>query len=203
VDFGGPLTAEAASSAAPKAPKTGAPLGRRPLSACLPHRAPAPAALGSAAQEVWDRRCGVAKTLQLGMPLDQIQAVDNIRGWLKERLDEGEWRDRWLDLMAWSAGCCVNQPDAMRRLVGWLSSRKQRVVFLSDGIDDVFQELGSCETQQRALRALLQDVPNWLRQDPERWVGAVIFVGRYTSRTLCGRTRVNSWPGMTLTLYVG
>jgi hypothetical protein len=137
-----------------------------------------PQNLGSAAQEVRDRRFEAARTLQSGNPLNQNQAADKIRDWLKEPLHESAWRDHWLDLMAWAAGFHVNESGARRQLVEWLASRNQKVVFLFDGIEDLFQELDTSEAQQRGLRALLQDVPNWLEQQPGRWVGTIVFVRR-------------------------
>lgn len=124
------------------------------------------------------RRADTARALQLRDPLEEVQVGDKVRGWLKEDLHEGEWREQWLDLMAWAVGCRVNESGASRHMVEWLAARNQKVVFLFDGIEDLFQELVSSERQQRSLRALLQDVPNWLEQQPGRWVGVIVFVRR-------------------------
>jgi metal-responsive CopG/Arc/MetJ family transcriptional regulator len=81
--------------------------------------------------------------------------------------------------MAWSCGV-IDMPGAISRLLARLTERGQSVVFLLDGIEQVFQELDSSEAQRRAVRALLQDVPNWLRENGDNRVGAIIFVQRST-----------------------
>jgi MinD-like ATPase involved in chromosome partitioning or flagellar assembly len=138
-----------------------------------------PKNLGGAAQEILTScRQGTARELALGEPLNAGQIEDKVRGWLKEDLHEGEWRERWLDLMAWTTAFRVNEPGAGRHLAEYLATRRQVLLFPFDGIEDLFQDLLSSEPQQRALRALLQDVPNWLEQQPGRRVGALVFVRR-------------------------
>jgi MinD-like ATPase involved in chromosome partitioning or flagellar assembly len=129
-------------------------------------------------QTLQERRRETAVALGVDEPLDAVQIEDKVRDWIKEDLHEGEWRERWLDLIAWSAGCQPHKTGARRVLAEQLSARQLRVVFLFDGIEDLFQELVSSEPQRRGLRALLQDVPNWLEQQPGRRVGALIFVRR-------------------------
>jgi hypothetical protein len=130
-------------------------------------------------REECGRRYEVSAKLGLGRPFGGILSVEMIRCWLKENPNESGWRDRWLDLMAWSCGV-IDMPGAISRLLARLTERGQSVVFLLDGIEQVFQELDSSEAQRRAVRALLQDVPNWLRENGDNRVGAIIFVQRST-----------------------
>ncbi len=47
---------------------------------------------------------------------------------------------------------------------------------LVDGLEDLFSDIDGNERQQHALRALLQDVPEWLRQQPGQPLGILVFV---------------------------
>jgi hypothetical protein len=52
------------------------------------------------------------------------------------------------------------------------------VLVIIDGLEDLFQNFANDETQQTALRALIQEVPEWLGQQPSRPLGILIFVRR-------------------------
>jgi hypothetical protein len=47
-----------------------------------------------------------------------------------------------------------------------------------DGLEDLFQHFATAEAEQTALRALLQEVPEWLGQQPGRPLGILVFVRR-------------------------
>src|SRR5262249_47317488 len=49
-------------------------------------------------------------------------------------------------------------------------------VFLFDGLEDIFPFLERKDVEQIALGALLQGVPNYLREVPDSPVGIVVFV---------------------------
>ncbi len=120
----------------------------------------------------------VSEALGLSSVLNPFEALDLVQSWVRENLHEGQWRDRWLDLMAWSIGFQVNEPGAGRALSEFLRSAPHRVLFVVDGLEDLFQDISSSELEQRAVRALIQDVPNWLEQVPERKLGMLVFVRR-------------------------
>lgn len=54
--------------------------------------------------------------------------------------------------------------------------KKQQLIVVIDGLEDLFQNFDNDENQQKALRALLQEVPDWLGQQPGRLLGIIIFV---------------------------
>jgi MinD-like ATPase involved in chromosome partitioning or flagellar assembly len=116
--------------------------------------------------------------LRLAAPLDHFGINDAVDDALTKTLHQGNWRDLWLDLLAWTLGFENQIEGAGRRLPEHLKSAKKRVLFLFDGLEDIFQNLSGNERQQIALRALLQDVPNWLDQNPDRSIGMLIFVRR-------------------------
>ena len=91
-------------------------------------------------------------------------------------MHEGEWREYWLNILAWSLGFEVNEEGVGRRFADHLRERKQRVVAIIDGLEDLFLQVSSDENEQKAVRALLQDVPEWLEQQPFRPIGILVFI---------------------------
>lgn len=129
---------------------------------------------------VWLRNKAVQVSEQCGLAtsLDQFAISDLIQGWLNSGLHQGQWRERWLDLIAWSVGYELLVEGAGRRFSEFLRSSEKRLVCLFDGLEDMFQDVTTDERQQTALRALLQDVPNWLEQSPESRIGMLLFIRR-------------------------
>jgi MinD-like ATPase involved in chromosome partitioning or flagellar assembly len=119
----------------------------------------------------------VAK-LGLGRPSSPHEIRDRLRSNLKRTLHEGEWRDVWMDMIAWSVGAGAGREAAGRELTHELYQRGQSVVAVIDGLEDLFQDFSSDPAQQIALRALLQDVPDWLSQQPGQALGLAVFVRR-------------------------
>jgi len=103
---------------------------------------------------------------------------DHIRDGLQMSLHEGQWRERWLDVIAWGVGCAPGQPGAGRELVKKLTEASTRLVMVADGLEDLFQHFATAQAEQNALRALLQEVPEWLEQQPGRPLGVLVFVRR-------------------------
>ncbi len=100
---------------------------------------------------------------------------DYLRDKLKEDLHEGNWREIWLNVIAWSMGFNLYQENAGREVVEFLRDRKQKIVAVMDGLEDFFQMVQAKSTKV-ALRSLLQDVPEWLRQQPDRPLGLILFI---------------------------
>ncbi|NES64512.1 MAG: ParA family protein [Okeania sp. SIO2D1] len=111
-------------------------------------------------------------------PQDTTSIRDLISDNCKIQLHEGEWRKIWLDIMAWVIGFEPQNKGAGQNLTEYLTQKDQQVVFVIDGLEDLFQNFASDENQQTALRALLQEVPLWLEQQPGRPLGIVIFIRR-------------------------
>lgn len=103
---------------------------------------------------------------------------DKIADSCHKKLHEGQWRDIWLDAMAWAIGFKPEEKDAGRELTEYLIKEEKQVVFVMDGLEDLFQNFASDKNQQIALRALLQEVPLWLEQQPGRPLGILIFIRR-------------------------
>ncbi|HUQ92287.1 MAG TPA: hypothetical protein VM120_11455 [Bryobacteraceae bacterium] len=133
---------------------------------------------GKAPEILAKARRSAVTSLSLGEPLDDFKIRGTIQAWLKTDLHEGEWRENWLDLIAWAAGYRIREKGAGRQLSSQLATQDQRLLLVFDGLEDLFQEVTTDSSQRLALRSLLQDVPNWLEQQPERAIGILVFVRR-------------------------
>ncbi len=116
-----------------------------------------------------------AEAIGLSSLSESQRISDYIRDNLKADLHEGQWRERWLNIIAWRMGFETESEDAGRKFAEYLRNRKQFVVGVIDGLEDLFQNLSSEKSEQTALRSLLQDVPEWLEQQPGRPMGLLIF----------------------------
>lgn len=127
---------------------------------------------------VEDLQKKTAKKLKFDRPQYSNDIRDDIRKNLTQNLHEGQWRECWLDVMAWGVGFQPKQAGAGRELADHLFQEKQQLIVVIDGLEDLFQNFDNDENQQKALRALLQEVPEWLGQQPGRPLGIIIFVRR-------------------------
>ena len=113
---------------------------------------------------------------QLGLSVQNVISTvkDYLRNSLKEDLHTGEWRERWLDVIAWSAGFKIGEHTVGREFIEFLQEQQKTVVAIFDGLEDFFQTLNLQESI--ALRSLLQEVPEWLHQQLKRPLGLLVFV---------------------------
>ncbi|WP_424097542.1 MinD/ParA family ATP-binding protein [Moorena producens] len=127
---------------------------------------------GKAKEIVDEARKDCAKRIGLTPAVDDSEIQDYIREGCQDNLHEGQWRDRWLDVIAKSIGMTGKGRD----LPKYIAQKKQKIVAVIDGLEDLFQKFAQDEAQQTALRGLLQEVPQWLEQQPFRCLGIIIFV---------------------------
>jgi MinD-like ATPase involved in chromosome partitioning or flagellar assembly len=125
---------------------------------------------------VQETRQLASQELGLSMPCDKQIISDHIESGLIGQPQIGFWRERWLDILAWGSGFEVRQEGAGRRFANYLREKNLHVVAIIDGLEDLFPNISSNESQQTALRALLQDVPEWLEQQPNRPIGFIVFI---------------------------
>lgn len=125
---------------------------------------------------VHDVRSNLAQKLNCSRPPGLDEISDYINNRLSEDLHEGKWREIWIDILAWSAGFEKFEPGAGRRFSRYLADRQTRLLPIIDGLEDLFQDLSSNDRQKTAIRALIQDVPEWLEQQPDRNVGLLVFI---------------------------
>jgi len=140
----------------------------------------------SAKKRVQEVRMQAAKVLGFGISENSVAIQDYIRNGCALDLHAGQWRDRWLDVIALGIGFAPQNKDsktdkiegAGRKLTEHLVATKKQLIVVIDGLEDLFQDFAIEKSQQIALRALLQDVPEWLGQQPGLPLGIIIFVRR-------------------------
>ena len=135
--------------------------------------------LKAAAKDIVDAcRKNTADELGIIDPMGSIEAEDAIRESLRETLaDETWWRHRWFTIIAKSLRLPIlGENDSAGRVLQYLREKQKRLLIVIDGLEDLFPALQSSPNQQTALRALLQGIPNYLRESPNSPLGALIFV---------------------------
>jgi hypothetical protein len=143
----------------------------------------------SAQERVQQVRVQAAEVLGFKIPKKSGDIRHYIRDGCQLNLHEGQWRDRWLDVIALGVGFQPQNKDsktetskiegAGRKLTEHLVATKKQLIVVIDGLEDLFQDFAIEKSQQKiALRALLQDVPEWLGQQPGLPLGIIIFVRR-------------------------
>lgn len=116
------------------------------------------------------------KALGVGGLCNSETISDYIRRNLKRDLHEGEWREVWLNVIAWGVGFEINKDNAGRNLVDFLKNKNLCIVAIIDGLEDLFQDISTNKNEQVAIRSLLQEVPEWLEQQPSRSIGLLVFI---------------------------
>lgn len=125
-----------------------------------------------------DVRVKASQALGFPRPPNEDATRDHVRDSWQQTLHEGQWRERWLDIIAWSVGFKSQEVGAGRGLATHLAESGQQLVVVIDGLEDLFQDFTNDKAQQTALRALLQEAPEWLSQQPGRPIGLVTFIRR-------------------------
>ncbi len=121
----------------------------------------------------------VSRGLDLKDPiLNSIEIEDRIpESLLHTKADERWWRIRWFKLMAESLGIPTGaENEAPSQIINHLRLKGKRLVIVIDGLEDLFPNIQKDESQQIALRALLQGIPNYLKEIPNCPLGILIFV---------------------------
>jgi len=117
------------------------------------------------------------RALEFAHPMQMVELRDRAKARLRlPSAEVGSWMNWWLDVIAWRCGFSPNIADAGFAFVKDLARTEKSVLAVIDGLEDLFQEIHSSQVQQEALRALLQDVPEWLRQAAGGRVGLLVFL---------------------------
>ncbi len=129
-----------------------------------------------ALKSVDDSKTYSAENVGLSSPCAWDYILDHIQEQLTQDLHESQWRDNWLNYIAWSAGFDEGKNDAGRRFVNYLREKNAHLVAIIDGLETLFPELASNKKQQLAVRSLLQYVTSWLEQQLSRPLGILVFI---------------------------
>lgn len=120
---------------------------------------------------------------------EYVQNEDKPQVWIKEvkpalqkALNEEksivEWRDYWLDLIAWSADHQPGELGVGKNFISEMEKQGQKAIFIFDGLEDLFQEYYTNDRQKIALKALVQDVQSYIGATPNSPIGLIIFIRR-------------------------
>ncbi len=127
------------------------------------------------------KECSNATCGRLGQDLANLPSstkrIDFVRDAIAaKRMNETGWREHWFRLIANSLGV-KGGDDAASGIVARLRERHERLVVIIDGLEEIFTEAVD-DKQRVALRALLQDVPNRLKEIPDSPLGLLVFIRR-------------------------
>lgn len=89
-----------------------------------------------------------------------------------------EWRDFWLDLMAWSTNYQIGQSGVGKSFISEMEKQSPKAIFIFDGLEDLFQEYFTSDRQKTALKALVQDVQSYIGATPNSPIGLIVFIRR-------------------------
>lgn len=132
----------------------------------------------SVKQEMTSARREVARRISASEQPLQSWVRDEIQRGLRSQFDIGQWREHWISVLLGSLGKLPGNSTPIPDLKASLDKAGSRILFIVDGIEDNFQSIASNTHMQIAVRALLQDVPDWLSQSSERSIGLLVFVRR-------------------------
>jgi hypothetical protein len=134
---------------------------------------------GSYQQQVDNARREISTELGLAAPQESSATI----AWLKDQFavtnSESAWTDLWLDVIAWSAGFEPNQPGAGESFVEALRDRGQTVVAVIEGLEELYTSPEDPGVRP-AMRAALVGLPQRLRSEVRRPLGAITFARRDT-----------------------
>ncbi len=101
---------------------------------------------------------------------------EQIENLLKDdSLTMSQWSDYWLDFMAWRCIEDSSFPKGKGRDF-FLKGNYAPAIFILDGIEDIFDKFATSQNAQTAIRALIQEIPIWIRSNRLYNLGIVVFV---------------------------
>lgn len=83
--------------------------------------------------------------------------------------------DTWLDVIAWRANFEKYEAGAGRRFVKHLQQTDQHYIALVDGLE-MFTDFRKEHNQQKMIESLINELPNWLADQPKRNLGLIVFI---------------------------
>lgn len=112
------------------------------------------------------------------IPRDNILSFEQTRDIILNEIEKQQgivaWKNIWLSIFAKALGIQYSNYSSFKSQ----DMPKRKVIFLIDGLEDTLQKVHSDENQQLALRALLQSIPEVLREDPAPPWGLIVFIRR-------------------------
>jgi MinD-like ATPase involved in chromosome partitioning or flagellar assembly len=124
-------------------------------------------------------RSAAADSLGFFAPQEFYRTVTFLKQRLAENINEAAWVDCWLDVAAWGVGFEAGAQGAGARFIEALRGRKLRAVLIFEGLEELYLSAQDPGVDV-AMRALLVSLPQRLRSEAGRPLGAIIFARRDT-----------------------
>lgn len=113
--------------------------------------------------------------------------IDFLLHEFENSVDLKDWKNIWLDLIAWSAGFNVRKSGAGQLFIQKLQKENKRAIAVFDGLDEFIKMIQAENFKQqqkdklitsflRAINSLVSDIPAWLEQQQGRPLGVIIFI---------------------------
>ncbi len=120
----------------------------------------------------------VVNVLDVGGRAEELTVLtDHLEAFLKrDDMDLKSWREAWFVLFAKSLGVAVAPEKAEEHLLSLLRKAGKRIVFIIDGLEDIFGKASEDSRHAEAIRALIERVPNRLKEIPDCPLGLVVFI---------------------------
>ena len=146
------------------------------------HIVPVCASIQSSARflaEADEARIAIGLRLSLSLPTKIYETTQ----WLKQQFafnhSEQEWTNIWLDVLAWSVGFEANVEGAGGRLLAEMRTSGQTLIGVFEGLEELYASVNDAGVEA-SMRALLIGLPQRLRSEAKRPIGALIFARRDT-----------------------
>jgi len=127
-----------------------------------------------------------AKIIKVTMPEaiektpDDVIWEQHIKPHLQESLKQekslNEWKNIWLDVIAWSYNFGLGQHNQANGFIQHLITEEEKAIFLFDGLEDLFPNYYRDDKQRTAIKALLQDVQAYISTTPNAPLGIIAFI---------------------------
>lgn len=134
---------------------------------------------GHVQKEIDEARSKVAMSLGYGEPSNYFQTVSFLKEKIASGVREFEWTSIWLDVIAWSAGYKKDQVGAGDDFVKDLRGSGKSVVAILEGLEELYSTVADAGVEE-AMRSALVSLPQRLRSESKRPIGALIFARRDT-----------------------
>jgi len=165
-------------------------------------------------QQFSDKEKQIREYIGFSEALTSEKLTDKLFEYIEEKPEEEQWRKFWLNQISRRMGFGLEEEDAGQRFPNYLREHKKNVIAVIDGLEDIvnkFRENESEESRKRkpddlnaqklaeeskkmfysSLKVLLQDIPAWLNQQPDRPLGLIIFVRSHVIKDIFQQYSVN------------
>lgn len=129
--------------------------------------------------EVDAARQYAAKDLGFGTPMNAYESTSWLKDEFSKEHSEQDWVNIWLDIIAWSCGFKVRTANIGNEFLEELRSTGKTFIAVFEGLEELYSSASDLGVD-KAMRAILVSLPQRLRSEARRPLGALIFARRDT-----------------------